>query len=253
MNSVSPEVVLALVIVAFYLKDCLLLLRRDEAVMVAGRSGSRWRAAFGLRHYTLAGREPWLANPFLPHVPVFRLRWQMQASDHVAAPAVSAARSLRVEPRLRRLAPLVWAIWTLLFVMVPLAVLGRFGVTAALWLVGLLYAHIAVALLLTWRWRVPFGLSHRAFVLLAFECLACAPYAANLVRRLSLSQEMDEAFTAAATRLLPPDALADVHRECLARIDDQLDVEPEASAASAALQAARLRFVVASDRKDPSC
>lgn len=245
MGPLSPEAALALLIVALYLKDCLLLLRADEALMVAGVFGPRWRAAFGPRGFKLTGREPWLANPLLPHVPVFRLRWAMRApaTDAAApAPATDAAPVLRAEPLLWRLAPLVWGIWTLLFVMVPLAVLGRFGVVAALWLVALLYLHIALALALTWRWRRQFGLGGRAFALLAFECLACAPYAANLVRRLSLAQSPREDFTAAAARLLPPEALAEVHRECLARIDEQLEAEPEGSAAAAQLQAARRRF-----------
>ncbi|MBX3606232.1 MAG: hypothetical protein KF788_13210 [Piscinibacter sp.] len=235
----STEAALALLVVALYLKDCLLLLRSDEALMVTGVLGRRWHAAFGRRDFTLAGREPWLANPFLPHVPVYRLRWSMRASVAATSPA---PLGLRAEPLLWRLAPLVWGLWALLFVAVPLAVLGRFGVVAVLWLVGLVYAHIVVALALAWRWRVHFGLSGRAFALLSFECLVCAPYAANLVRRLSLAQTPREDFTAAAARLLPPEALAKVHRECLARIDQQLEAEPEDSAAAAQLQAARRRF-----------
>ena len=45
----SPEAALPLLVVALYLKDCLLLLRPDEALMVAGVFGPRWRAAFGPR------------------------------------------------------------------------------------------------------------------------------------------------------------------------------------------------------------
>jgi hypothetical protein len=170
---------------------------------------------------------------------VIRLRWQMMQA---AAPA-AAAEPLAVNPVLWRLAPLVWGMWLLLFVLIPLTLVGRWGVVATLSAVALLYVHIVLALVLVWRWRARLGLSARAFGLLAFECLACAPYAPNLVRRLGwVRVPHPEDFTAAAARLLDAAALAEVHAECLARIEEQLQAEVEGSTAFVALQRARGRF-----------
>jgi hypothetical protein len=236
----SPEAALVLLIAALYLKDQLLLLRADEALLIPSVFGRRrWRAGFGARGFTIARREPYLANPLLPHQPVFKLRWQM---SQAAAPGASA-EPLQTNPLLWRLAPLVWGIWLALFVLIPLTLIGRWGVVATLTAVALLYAHIVLALVLVGLARVRLGLTGRAYALLAFECLACAPYAANLVRRLSwVHAPQPEDFTAAAARLLDAAALAEVHAECLERIDEQLQAEPEDGATAAALQRARQRF-----------
>jgi hypothetical protein len=238
----STEALLALMIVAFYLKDSLLLLHSDEAVLVhgPGRAGGRWRARFGARGFKLGGREPYLANPFAPHAPVFRLRWAMQAAP---APGTTGQKVLAAPPQLAWLAPFAWVAWALLFVAIPTTVLARWGVTSTLGAVALLYADIALALAAVWLWRAPLGLGPRAYALLAFECVVCAPYAANLVRRVAWAGPVHEDFTLAAARLLPPGALAEVHGECLARIDEQLEAEAEGSPIAHALRRARARFI----------
>ena len=240
--NLSTEALLALLIVALYLKDSLLLLRPDEAVLVRGLGG--WRAGFGARGYKLAGKEPWLANPLAPHAPVWRLGWAMRGEG--TPPTADAAAWQPALSPLARLAPFACFSWGLLFVVIPTAVLAQWGVVATLGAVALLYLNIAAGLGVTWLQRRPLGLGARAFALLAFECLVCAPYSANLVRRLSLAQRPSEDFTAAAARLLTPFALAEVHRECVARIDEQLEAEPEGGPAAQALQRARQRFATPS-------
>ena len=268
----SPEAGLALLIVALYLLDSLLLLRPDEAVLVrrglaGGRTGDsdsdagRWRAAFGAQGFKLAGREPWLANPWLPHQPVFRLRWRMAqagadpaataARSDVAA-AVATAEALRFDAplglrRLHQLAPMVWCAWLLLFLLIPCTLLVPLGMQATLAAVLLLYLNIVLALALIWRWRRDLGLNGRAFALLAFECLVCAPYSANLVRRLAWQARAGETFDAAAARLLPAAAMQQAHRECLSRIDERLEAEPESGAEAALLREARARLAAKVD------
>ena len=106
----------------------------------------------------------------------------------------------------------------------------------------LLYLNIAVALGLTWRWRASLGLGGRAFAMLAFECLSCAPYSANLLRRIAWQQPVDEDFFDAAARLLPAAEFTQVQRECLARIEERLEAEPEDSALALRLHAAHAQL-----------
>jgi hypothetical protein len=258
----STELTLALLIAALYLKDCLLLLQPHEAVLVRGRA---WRAGFGLRQWTLAGREPYWANPLLPHQAVFRLQWNMlspalahstgvvgvTANAAALGPAAKASPALATtanaevdEPQrltvLRRLGPLVWLSWLLLFAGIPLTVLGRWGVWATVTALVLLYLNIVASLLWVWIKRVSLGLNPRAFALLAFECLACAPYAANLVRRLSWRETADGEprpdFTQAAARVLPPPAWEQARAACRVRVQDQIDAEAEGTARARALE-----------------
>ena len=222
-------------VLALYLKDCFLLLGHDEAVLVRGWRG-RWRAGFGLRDWQLRRREPYLCHPFKPWEPVLRLRW-----DAVAGPG--ATTSVRAAaPGGPVLGPWVSLAWLLLFVGLPLAFYGHLGLPVVLTVLAGLYATVAIALVLVWRGRVALGLSGSEFGVLAFEVLACAPYAANLVRRLSLHRAADEDLVTAATRLLDTPGRAAVDAACLARIDDELEAAPEDSPRALALRAARPRF-----------
>ena len=232
---VDAQLLIGPALVALYLKDCFLLLGRDEAVLVRGWRG-RWRAGFGMLDWRLRRREPYLCHPFKPWEPVLRLRW-----DAATEPGPLPAAPLSLPPELR-LGPWVSVIWLMLFVALPTAFYGQLGLRAILAVLAALYLYIAVSLLLVWRQRAALGLSGSAFGVLAFEVLACAPYAANLVRRLSLQRPVAEDLLTAATRLLDAPALANVHAQCLARIDDELDWAAEDSPRSQALRAARSRF-----------
>ncbi|CAN5477637.1 hypothetical protein BH11PSE9_BH11PSE9_26160 [soil metagenome] len=231
---------LVLLIVALYLKDSLLLLEPDEAVMVR-RLGGGWRAGFGIRSWRLAGREPYLANPFAPHQPVLRLTWRMAGAPAAGATATPGWRP-DLPAELMRLGVFAWASWLGLFVLIPGLLLARLDALTTLIGVGLVYLNIALSLVATWRWRKRLGLGDRTCALLAFECLACAPYAANLVRRVAATRESKVDFTLAARRLLSPADMSVVNRECLARIDER--IESEGDEASRSLQHGRTRFVV---------
>ena len=232
---VDAQLLIGPALVALYLKDCFLLLGRDEAVLVRGWRG-RWRAGFGLLDWRLRRREPYLCHPFKPWEPVLRLRW-----DAAAEPRPALAVRTAVPPELQ-LGAWVGVIWLLLFVALPTAFYGQLGLPVILAVLGALYVYIVVSLVLVWRRRAALGLTGPAFGVLAFEVLACAPYAANLVRRLSLHRPVTEDLLTAATRLLDAPALAAVHAQCLARIDDELDWADEDSPRSRALRAARPRF-----------
>lgn len=223
----SAETLLMLLIVALFIQDSLLLLRPDEGVLVRGVR-SRWRAGFGTRSWRLAGNEPYICNPFTPHAPVFRLRWQMTGTsrrtesaprtpDGVGAADVAVLRWL--------LCVLVWTTWCELFVLVPLALTGTVSVLSPTEVAFLLYFNIALSIVVTWVWRRPLGLSGKVFAQMAFECLVCAPYAANLVRRIGFAQHVDEDFLEAAERLLSKEQLRYARRECLVRINEQIEVE----------------------------
>ena len=235
---IDAELLIGPAIAVLYLKDGLLMLEGDEAVLVRGWRGC-WRAGFGPREWRLRGRAPWLCHPFKPQQPVLRLRWDTAAS--AAAPA-SASAPAGVPADLLVLGPWVGVIWLLLFVGLPIAFYARLGLPVLLAVLGELYAAIAIALILVYRRRDALGLTRRTFGVLAFEVLACAPYAANLVRRLSLARRVDEDFVAASDRLLKGPALAAMRAESARRIDYELEALDADSPRARALRDARGRF-----------
>lgn len=233
-SGLPAEGLLVALVLVLFLKDSLWWLRPDEAVLVA-TGGGRWRAGFGARAFTLAGREPFLLHPLQLHRPAWRLRWRMAAAPLPAAP-------LRAPAVPRGLAAAVWASALLLLIVLPLVLLAGLGTAAVLLALAALYVNVGLSLALVWRGRTSFGLGGRAFALLAFECLACVPYAPNLLRRAAGMRPVAEDFTLAAQRLLAPADWAQVRRECLRRIDEQIDAEAEAGPVAEALRRTRERL-----------
>lgn len=223
----SAETLLVLLIVALFIQDSLLFLRPDEGVFVRG-ARNRWRAGFGTRSWRLSGKEPYLCNPFTPHAPVYRMRWQMTGSPKRTVNAVPAVDWLSTEeavvPR-RLLSVLVWITWAELFVLIPLSLSGSLPVVAPVEAAALLYLNIVLSISVTWVWRRPIGLPGKVFAKTAVECLLCAPYAANLVRRIGFARDMEGDFLAVAERLLNGERLRSAQRECLARINEQMELE----------------------------
>jgi len=238
---VDAQLLLGPAIVALYLKDCFLLLERDEAVLVRGW-GRRWRAGFGALDWRLRGREPRLCHPLKPWQSVQRLRWDAAAAPAPAPAPATASASVPADPPERFLWPWASVIWLLLFVALPIAYYGNLGLRSVLLVLAEVYLLILASLVLVWRRRAALGLTGSQFGVLAFELLACAPYSANLVRRLSLLRRVDESLLAASERLLDAPAQAEVRAQCLRRIDDELDWIAEESPRAQALRAARPRF-----------
>lgn len=234
----SHEAWLALLVLGLVLQDSAFALAPKEALLERVSRG-RWRARFGAQQWKLAGREICVPNLLMPHRPRFRLRWRMDRR----VPPVQDARIVAVPNELNRLAPFVWVAWVALFVLLPLGLFGALGTRYTLAAVALLYLNNMVALGLAFRWSDRLGIEGRSILKLALECFACAPYGVNLVGRLCALMAVQEDFAHAAARLLDPAALALANAQCLARIDEQIDADPEGSGRIELLRAARARFL----------
>ncbi len=244
--TLDAEALLLPALIAFYAKDCLLLLHANEGVLES-RSAHGWRVSFGSQSYTLSGRQPYLLRLFTPHRPAYRMSWAM-AED---ADSGLAWRD-DVPGALLRVVPWTFAIGLALFGLVPLALHSHVSMALLLASVGLVYALIVAALVGVWRRREPLGLSSRSWATLAAEVLLCPPYAVNLLRRLSIHASPSADLLATARARLDPRARAEVLRECAMRIQLQLEVEDEDTPRSAALEKARRSLVLRAEAEDPS-
>ena len=224
---------------ALYLYDSFWLLASNEAVLFRGWRG-RWQPGFGAMRWRLGAREPYLPNPFMPHRPQFRLAWRLDGAEPRAKSSLPA---LQVPPELTRFAPFVCSAGVALFVLLPLGLFANLGAGFTLAAIGLLYTINVAALLQLWWLRSQLKLSNPQVFQIVFECFVCPPFAVNLVRRLCVKLPHDEDFVAAATRLLGPADLAAVHAQCLQRVEEQIECEPESSTRLPVLQAARSRFL----------
>ncbi len=223
--SFPAEYQFAAVVILIYLVDCLVLLHVNEAVVERTRGGMR--ILFGSQEPWIARRRVLLLAPWKPLVTAWRVAWSVR--ETLEPPDRSAEARALVEARARLIARL--APWTcaaallvlvatpaaLVFASIPVFVLVAALAWLAVWALVLRLALLRRALDLPWS----------AFALLAFECVACPPVAANLPRRLSLrlSPAIDlTAFVDDATRRT-------VHRRIARELDARLSfLEPDAAA-----------------------
>ena len=215
--------------VGLYLYDSALLLYRDEAVVsTVGRSGWAVRFASAVQ---LRRRYLFIPSPLTPHRPIFRLVWKPE--NGVAADRRWTERRALFQP----LVPLVWGMLVSIFVLLPLALFFRLGDAMVLAVVTLLYLNILAILGWLALKRASYGLTRRRLAALAFEALACSPFALNLVRKISAEMPVDENLVDAARRLQKAKDWEASRRQILARIDEELDFEHEESRRASALKA----------------
>jgi len=218
--------------VGLYLYDSALLLYFNEGI-VAPKGRGRWAVSFG-SSLQLRGRELFLPPPWTPHRPLFRLAWSLEEPGTAAETGWTERRAL-----FRPLAPMVLGMALAVFVLLPLGLFSRLGERMLLLAVLLLYANIVVALLWFALKRSAFGLTRRRLAALAVEALLCSPFALNLVRKVSSEMPVGEELDHAARRLQAPEDWRESRARLIARIDEELGAEDEASARGAALRARR--------------
>lgn len=232
----SSEAALMLLALALYVYDALILLASNEALVV--RQGRGWRAVFGSHRWRLAGKEPCAPGLLAPHRPIIRLTWQF-----AGPPAGVPRQPVQAPVGLGGLALCAWLSGLTLFVLLPTSLFLGLGTGVTLGVIVLLYALNLTGLLLLHRVHRRLQRPAASYWATAFECLVCPPFCINLVRRACEWQGWRDDFLQACQALLPSPALAEVHAQCLLRIDEQIAFEDEQSSRMAALQRARERFL----------
>ena len=162
--------------IAFYLADSIVLLHADELLLEQRRG--RWQPRRGSSSL-LGGRRPFLPDPFTPQRALLQLSlsrlFDTAAGESDVRPLLAALRPLRA---------LAFAMLALFAALPALLFIAGTGSAFLSWLAGV-YAVAAAMAATLWRRRAAFGLSRGDVARLAFECIACAPLAINVVRRVT--------------------------------------------------------------------
>lgn len=216
--------------VGLYLYDSTMLLNANEGVL-SSTLARRWNVHFGSERFLLRGKEPLLPNPFLPHRPLFRLRWKQE--EDIEMPS-APWNPVDVRPY-SNLCPLIWGMVIAQFVLIPVGLFSRLGSAFVVFGLGLFYFNAIAALIYVLISRKSFGLSLRRVGAIAFESLTCPPFAINIVRHVSLSTEVAEDLLVSGRHLLHESDWPPVIAEAAKRVQSAIDWEAEGSERSAAL------------------
>lgn len=235
----SYEVELLILAVIFYLYDSSVLLHSNEAILTCD-SAQRWSATTGWIGFVLAGRSLCLLNPFTPYRPSFRLSWDFNRLESETKDREWPKRA----QEFKSIAPLSVAAGIALFLLLPVGMFTELGRYAVIPAVVLLYGSILLALLQVRRKRILAAVGRKHFWGFAFECLACPPFAVNMVRRITLADPIAEPVPLAAVRLLDADRWAELRDRCISRIDDAIQRVEEDSYEQKVLEAQKQRLTV---------
>ncbi|MEO8460582.1 MAG: hypothetical protein ABI451_08645 [Dokdonella sp.] len=224
-------------LIGLYVLDSSLLLYANEGLLICTRR-KRWRTVFGNGQLMIFGRSLYIANLLTPHFPTFRLSWVFGAEQTESAPTQWSTRT----DEYRSIAPPCIATASALFVLLPLGFFSPLGTPLVLAAIVLNYASIVTTLILLYRRRAVLNLSAKRCATLAFECLACPPFAVNLIRRITLAERIVEPLPDAGSRLLDAPSWGSMKQHCAERIVGALDAEPEDSSRLQSLNAHLNRF-----------
>jgi hypothetical protein len=170
--------------VGLYLYDSAVLLWQNELVFLRTRRG--WLVAGGLE-LRLRARRVYLPNPLLAHRPQFLVCWRKGNSD--------AMQPVGEDPQelLHALRPIAWlnVFQVLLLASLPFVLWSLGAGVLALGVIALYYLATIAGLVLAWRQRVRLRMTARKFWPLALDALACAPFAANMTRKLAMRHGLD--------------------------------------------------------------
>jgi hypothetical protein len=208
---------------ALYLYDSALLLWQNELVL---QHTSRGWIVLGGSELRLAGRRVFLPHPLLPQRPQFQVCWSKgDISDRGAELPSDLLRALR---------PIGWLnlLQVLLLIALPVVLWGVGTGFMALGVFGLFYLASFVALGLAWRRRQRLALGTGNFWLLALDALACAPFAANLTRKLAMRHGLAGEPLRFAARHFDDAALAHTRHLVEARVREEY-ADPDAASRGA--------------------
>jgi hypothetical protein len=206
--------------IAFYIIDAAMMLYANELVLC--REWNGWSFSAGSEGVVL-GRRPYLPNILFPQEPLFRVHWENEGSRE---PQEDAAALSTFFAALR---PVQWAscaLVLLLLIGLPAISLALGPGRAMLALFVVYYLLLLMALVwIYWR-RSVLGLSRRAFWKLFLDACACAPFAVNLVRRISIHRSISGDPILFAKGVLPASAFANL----VELIEKRLTAEEQSAA-----------------------
>ena len=218
----NHQEILAGLIVLLYLSDCLRLLHPGAAALCVS-GDSAWRVLFGSSRMVLAGKDPLLANPFDPSQILFIVAWRGQGSRAEHGPALEAQTLRTAAAALRAPGWTCWISWTLALLALPALLLLNTGPVPVIVCACALYLNITLTGLLLYARRSRLGVSAGQVAKIWGESVLCAPFGANMARKLALAlPTRDASLALLGSRLLDDRHKRLAWQECRERLVERM-------------------------------
>jgi hypothetical protein len=222
------ELLLVLCAIGLYIFDSSMLMYANEMVLV--RKASEWQIVLPGGRWELMRKHPYVPNPFTPHHGLIRATWYPRAENGEGYEGYDKAGLLEMEAALRPVQALTLSLLALLLVGLPCALLVVRTQSAFLIALAFIYFNIIFMLAIVFSRRRDFRLANTAFAKLAFDSLACAPLAINMVRRLYLRHGLRSNALSFLGDICGRKAVSAVAAQLIMKVDEMLESCDENSA-----------------------
>ncbi len=178
----SFEVLLFIGAIGFYLYDSKLLLYSNEVVFI--RNSKKWMFICPGNNWLFLGKSPYIPNPLTPGSAIFRLYWSEK-------PRSAEIDVLSIEEFISALRPVRYLVnFLIMQFVIPLPlILFLYGSGPQLLIIfGTIYLNIVLILILVFINKNHLGITNKFFITLMYESIVCAPYALNIVRKITLKR-----------------------------------------------------------------
>lgn len=219
--NLSFEVLLIIGVVGFYLYDSAILIFSNELIFI--ESYGRWTVTLPSSRWRIMGKLLYFPNPFTPHNLIFRTSWS--TAYNPSNPELEGIFKLLAPMSYLRL--LVLILIVLLTVVLPIVILRLGTGIEFLKVLFLIYYTIFNMLFYVYIKRINLGLNKKAFATLAFDALACPPFAINLIRKISLRHMLCESPIKFAEKMLEPEDFKCFFNAFDNKLTEELECEDE--------------------------
>ena len=219
---VSSEYLLVICIIGFYLFDSIMLLYGNEVILT--ESGGKWNLLFPINNFFILNKALFIPNPLTPYSPLLLLYWTSPENELDAVDSGALDNFIRA---LRPLKYMIGILFALMIFAVPI-ILIRYGAEKK-FIILLLTVYINILLIISYigYYRSELNISVRKYILIIVESLICAPYALNILRKLSLNYYPGGYPFNALTSLFNSDIFQSLQASLLGHIDTKIVIEPD--------------------------
>lgn len=217
--NVTFETLLVLGIAGFYIFDSARLLYVNEIVFF--ETAGTWDFHLPNGRWQVLGKNIFIPNPLTPYKSMYLTSWPQSNAGQASNLDGLNSTSNELTP-LRYLTVLLFM---LLITGTP-AILFRMGLGWTLiTLLSLIYITVGIMVWVLIKRRSKFNLSKSDVGKLAFDAIACVPFALNLIRKITAKQRVSGDPIIFAKSVLSGDKFELLINVLLTRIDDELAFE----------------------------
>jgi hypothetical protein len=221
----------------FYLFDSVKLLHHNQLVFL--RENGRWKVICPNSRWQILRKLPYFFNPLAPNNPVFLGTWSLTGGVGCIDEVPEIDRFIGT---IHPLNYFVIVLFVLMCFFMPLAILS-YG-TGVTFLAITIAAYLCIVAMLVVLYKKCSGLrlSSKEFYSLAFDCIACPPFAINLVRKITWQYKIGfDPIEFAISKLAKEDA-SKLARSLVVRLDEKLLSEDDTATRSEKLRALKIKL-----------